>query len=102
MPKPAFLFSHSLSVALASALALAPLGCSPNDPRLAEELYKDALRLSNEGRILESKALMEEIARRWPEKLQGITANQDIFRLEAILNKAEEEKLRRRVPGFSV
>jgi len=75
-------------------IAIVLLGCSPNDPRLAEELYKDALELSNQGKILESKALMEEIAKRWPEKLQGITANQDIFRLNAILNKAEEEKLR--------
>ncbi|MDR2561259.1 MAG: type II secretion system protein GspG [Holophagales bacterium] len=76
------------------AIALALFGCSPNDPRLAEELYKDALELSNQGKVLESRALMEEIAKRWPEKLQGITANQDIFRLNAILSKAEEEKLR--------
>jgi len=76
------------------ALAAAILGCSPNDPRLAEELYKDALELSNQGKVLESKVLMEEIAKRWPEKLQGITAKQDIFRLNAILKKAEEEKLR--------
>jgi hypothetical protein len=84
MPKFPFLFS----------LALALLGCSPNDPRLAEELYREALEFSNQGKVLESKALMEEIARRWPEKLQGIAANQDIFRLNAILNKAEDEKLR--------
>jgi len=76
------------------ALTIAFLGCSPNDPRLAEELYKDALELSNQGKVLESKALMEEIAKRWPEKLQGITAKQDIFRLNAILKKTEEEKLR--------
>jgi len=75
-------------------VALGTLGCSPNDPRLAEELYKDALELSNEGKLLESKALMEEIAKRWPEKTQGITADKDIFRLNAILNKAEEEKIR--------
>jgi len=84
----------NFSLLLPIPLAIALLGCSPNDPRLAEELYKDALELSNQGKVLESKALMEEIAKRWPEKLQGIAANQDIFRLNAILKKAEEEKLR--------
>jgi hypothetical protein len=84
MPKiPFFLF-----------LFLMAFGCKSNDPRLAEELYKEALELSNDGRILESKALMEEIALRWPEKLQGIQASQDIFRLDALLNKAEEESIR--------
>jgi hypothetical protein len=68
-------------------------GCDSNDPRLAGQLYQDALELSNEGKFLESKALMEEIVRRFPEKPEGMLANQDIYRFDVILNrKAEDER----------
>lgn len=74
-------------------ICLLVLGCYSNDPRLPEKLYQEALELSNEGKTLESKTLMEEIARRFPEKREGMSATTDIIRLEAMLkHKADEEK----------
>ncbi|MCL1908640.1 MAG: type II secretion system protein GspG [Holophagaceae bacterium] len=74
-------------------LCLMAMGCYSNDPRLPERLYLEALELSNEGKILESKTLMEEVARRFPEKREGMAAATDIIRLEAMLrHKADEEK----------
>jgi len=41
---------------------------------------------------MEAKALMEKIAQRFPEKLEGQLARQDIFRLEAILKYSLEDE----------
>jgi hypothetical protein len=80
------------SIQIVCCLAL--VGCYSNDPRLPEELYRDALALNKEGRTLESKALMEEIVRRFPEKQEGINARQDLFMLEEMLRRNEEEERR--------
>jgi hypothetical protein len=79
---------------LLSLICLVAAGCYSNDPRLAGQLYQDALELSNEGKILESKALMEEIVRRFPEKPEGMLANQDIYRFDVILNRQAEDERR--------
>jgi hypothetical protein len=74
--------------------SLAAVGCSSQDPRLPERLYEDALALNKEGRTLEARALMEEIARRYPEKPEGINARQDIFMLDALLGRSEGDERR--------
>ncbi|MCL1894435.1 MAG: type II secretion system protein GspG [Holophagaceae bacterium] len=78
---------------LSIIFCLLTIGCFSNDPRLPEKLYDEAVSLGREGKTLESKALMEEIARLFPEKLEGMSAREDVFTLEAMLKrKADEEK----------
>jgi hypothetical protein len=75
-------------------LCLAAHGCSFSDPRLPEGLYEDALELNKEGRTREAKALMEEIVRLYPERPEGMAAKQDIFTLDAMLNRMQGDEVR--------
>jgi TolA-binding protein len=53
----------------APALALLALlaGCSSEDPRLPANLYEEARKLNLEGRSLEAKAMMKQLADRYPD-----------------------------------
>lgn len=78
-----------------SALSLLVLiGCSSEDPRLPQQLYDDAVKLNQEGKTLEAKSLMDQVATRFPETQPGKQAKKDLYILEALLRQdlAERQK----------
>lgn len=75
-------------------LLLALVGCEREDPRLPERLYKDALKLSQEGKILEAKLYMEQIAARYPDHPKGREAQQNAYLLEALNRQDTNERVR--------
>ena len=85
---------NRISLSLSIMLCLTLMGCYSNDQRLPEKLYSDALELSQQGMFQESKALMEEIASRFSEKLVGMSAGYDVWRLERVIESANEEENR--------
>jgi hypothetical protein len=81
-----------LKFLLLLSFCLVAAGCSFSDPRLPAKLYEDALALSQDGRTLEAKALMEEIALRFPEKPEGMSAKQQIFMLDVLIGRSIEDE----------
>jgi outer membrane protein assembly factor BamD (BamD/ComL family) len=73
----------------APALALLALlaGCSSEDPRLPANLYEEARKLNLEGRSLEAKAMMKQLADRYPDSEAAQQAKRDLFLIEAFVNR---------------
>lgn len=70
------------------------VGCNREDPRLPERLYKDALKLSQEGKVLEAKLYMDQIAARYPDHPMGQQAQKDAYLLEAFHRQDTNERVR--------
>lgn len=71
------------------ALALLALlaGCSSEDPRLPTHLYEEARKLNLEGRSLEAKAMMKQLAERYPDSEAAQQAKRDLYLIEAFVNR---------------
>jgi len=63
------------------------LGCASEDPRLPQRMYDDAVKLSQQGKSMEAKTLMAQIATRYPETEAGRKAQKDLHLLEAFLRQ---------------
>jgi len=73
--------------AFALALLALLVGCSSEDPRLPANLYEEARKLNVEGRSLEARAMMKQLADRYPDSKEGKQARQDLYLLEAFVNR---------------
>lgn len=73
------------------ASALLPLlmlvGCSSEDPRLPGNLYEEARKLNLEGRSLEARAMMKQLAERYPDSEAAQQAKRDLYLIEAFVNR---------------
>jgi len=73
------------------ASALLPLlmlvGCSSEDPRLPGNLYEEARKLNLEGRSLEARAMMKQLAERYPDSEAAQQAKRDLYPIEAFVNR---------------
>lgn len=76
-----------------TALALLS-GCTSEDPRLPERLYRDALKLSQDGKVLEAKLYMDQIAARFPDHPMGQQAQKDAYLMEAFHRQDTTERVR--------
>ncbi len=65
MPRP------FLAVPLLLALLL---GCSTEDPRLPKQIYEEAFRLNQQGKMVEAKTLMEQLIQRFPDSPSALQA----------------------------
>ncbi|MDP1830638.1 MAG: hypothetical protein Q8K67_01150 [Geothrix sp.] len=74
-----------LTPALALLLMLA--GCSSEDPRLPANLYEEARKLNLEGRSLEARAMMRQLAERYPDSEAAGQAKRDLYLIEAFVNR---------------
>jgi len=68
--------------------------CSSEDPRLPQKLYDDAVAMSQQGRLLEAKTMMDELAARYPDTPAGQRARQDVFLIEIQVKRELEERQR--------
>lgn len=74
---------------IAPALALLALlaGCSSEDPRLPDNLYEEARKLNLEGQSLQARAMMKQLAERYPDSEAARQAKGDLFLIEALVNR---------------
>jgi len=68
--------------------------CSSEDPRLPQKLYDEAVAMSRQGRLLEAKTMMDELAARYPDTPAGQRARQDVFLIEIQVKRELEERQR--------
>lgn len=78
---------HRTSIPLALALLVLLAGCSSEDPRLPDNLYEEARKLNLEGRSLEARAMMKQLAERHPDSEAAHQAKRDLFLIEAFVNR---------------
>ena len=71
----------------ALVLLLSLLGCSSEDPRLPGNLYEEARKLNLEGRSLEARTMMKQLAERYPDSEAARQAKRDLFLIEAFVNR---------------
>ncbi|MDP2876155.1 MAG: hypothetical protein Q8O00_08230 [Holophaga sp.] len=70
------------------------VGCNSEDPRLPQKLLEDARALSNSGKPVEARSMLERIAQRYPETAAGKQAQQDLFIIQVSLKQEMQEKQR--------
>jgi len=63
------------------------VGCASEDPRLPGNLYEEARKLNLEGRSAEAKAMMKQLALRYPDTEAARQAKRDLFLIEAFLSR---------------
>lgn len=86
MPMP-----RVLPPALAVALLL---GCANEDPRLPRQIYEEAFRLNQQGKMLEAKSLMEQLIQRFPDHPSALQAKKDLLSIETMINREIGERQR--------
>lgn len=74
-------------------LPLVMVGCSSEDPRLPKQIHEEALKLSLEGKTLEAKVLLEQLAERFPDSEYRKLAQQDANRIDWILKDDLKKRL---------
>ena len=78
-----------------AALALALLlGCATEDPRLPKQIYEEAFRLNQQGKMLEAKSLMEQLIQRFPESPSALQAKKDLLSIETMITREVTERQR--------
>jgi len=76
------------------SLALALLSCHSEDPRLPRQLYDEAIALNQQGKQLEAKTLMAQVAAHYPDTATGQQASKDLYLMEALLRQDLQERQR--------
>jgi len=79
---------------LAMPLTLALLSCQSEDPRLPQQLYDEAILINQQGKQLEAKTLMEQVAAKYPETPTGQQASKDLYLMDLLLRQAVQERQR--------
>jgi hypothetical protein len=83
-------FARSMVIALALMLT----ACRSEDPRLAQQLYNEAINLNQQGRQLEAKALMQQLANQYADNPIGQQASKDLYLMDALLRQDLQERER--------
>lgn len=79
---------------LVLSLALVLVACRSEDPRLPQQLYEEAIRLSQQGNQVEAKALMEKLSGTYPDTPAGQQASKDLYLIDALLHQDLLERQR--------
>jgi len=75
-------------------LALGLLSCQSEDPRLPQQLYDEAIQLNQQGKQLEAKTLMEQLAAKYSDTPVGQQASKDLYLMDALLRQDFQERQR--------
>lgn len=68
-------------------LALLALGCQSEDPRLPRRIYDEAMKQNQQGKGLEAKVILEQLAARFPETDSGKQARKDVVLIESFVRR---------------
>jgi len=83
---------------MVSARGLLPLllvlSCRSEDPRLPQQLYDEAIQLNQQGKKLEARTLMAQLAARYPDNPTGQQASKDLYLMDALLRQDLQEHQR--------
>ena len=71
---------------------MALLACHSEDPRLPKQLYDEAIALNQQGKQVEAKALMAQVAARYADNPVGQQASKDLFLMEALLRQDLQDR----------
>ncbi|MBI4914185.1 MAG: hypothetical protein HY823_15765 [Acidobacteria bacterium] len=77
---------------LGAFLILGLLGCSSEDPRLPVQIYEEAFRLNQQGKMLEAKSLMEQLIQQYPESPSALQARKDLISIESMIKRDISER----------
>jgi len=75
-------------------LLLVFLSCRSEDPRLPQQIYDEAIRLNQQGKQLEARTLMAQLAARYPDIPIGQQASKDLYLMDALLRQDLQEHQR--------
>lgn len=73
-------------------LLFASLGCQSEDPRLPKRIYDEAIKQHQQGKGLEAKVLMEQLAARFPDTDSGKAASRDVVLIESLVRRDFQER----------
>ena len=73
------------SVAL--PLMLVCLSCQSEDPRVPQQLYDEAIHLNQQSKQLEARAIMAQLAAKYPDTPTGQQAVKDLYLMDALLRQ---------------
>lgn len=78
----------------ALAVMLTLVACRSEDPRLPQQLYDEAIQLNHQGKQLEARTLMAQLAARYPDDPAGRQASKDLYLMDALLRQDLLERQR--------
>jgi hypothetical protein len=73
-------------------LALILTACQSEDPRLPQQLYDEAIHLNQDGKQVEARALMAQLAQKYPDNPVGQQAMKDLYLMDALMRQAQQER----------
>lgn len=88
------MFPPMRSRIIAALPLLLLLGCSSEDPRLPTRIYEEALKLNRDGRGLEAKVVMDQLAARFPDSEAGRQARRDVVLIDSFLKRDFNDRQR--------
>lgn len=68
-------------------MALVLMSCRSEDPRLPQQLYDEAIHLNQQSKQVEARALMAQLAAKYPETPAGQQASKDLYLMDALLRQ---------------
>lgn len=69
-------------------------GCATEDTRLPQQIYEEAFRLNQQGRMVEAKSLMEQLVRSHPDAPAALQARKDLVSIESMIKRDVAERQR--------
>ena len=78
----------------ALTLALVLTSCRSEDPRLPQQLYDEAIQMNQSGRQVEARAIMAQLAVKYPDTPVGQQASKDLYLMDALLRQDLQERER--------
>jgi hypothetical protein len=70
------------------------MSCRSEDPRLPQQLYDEAITLNQQGKQVEARALMAQLAGKYPDNPSGQQASKDLYLMDALLRQDLQEHQR--------
>jgi hypothetical protein len=70
------------------------MSCQSEDPRLPQQLYDEAILLNQQGKQVEARALMAQLAAKYPDVPPGQQASKDLYLMDALLRQDLQEHSR--------
>ncbi|MBP1628205.1 MAG: Type secretion system protein [Holophagaceae bacterium] len=93
-PATGWCYGSAMRPLLTASILVLLTACSSEDPRLPQKLYDDAVAMSQQGKLLEAKTMLDELAARYPDTPAGQHARQDVFLIEIQVKRELEERQR--------